>query len=89
LTSEPAIRGTFFALGLTVLFFSAFSYLAAYRCTVHANMGRLLAALIGGTLLATAVALFVMADVRITLLTDGLQGLVVLAAAFVYHPRHH
>ena len=89
LTTEPVVRGTFFALGLTVLFSSGFSFLAAYWCFNHPHMGRLLSALIGGVLLVGAVALFVIADVRIVLLTDGIRGLVVLAVAMLYHPRHH
>ena len=89
LTADAVARGTFFALGLTVLFSSGFSFLAAYWCFNHPHMGRLLSALIGGVLLAGAVALFVMADVRIVLLTDGVRGLIVLAAAMLYHPRHH
>ena len=89
LTTEPVVRGTFFALGLTVLFSSGFSFLAAYWCFNHPHMGRLLSALIGGVLLVGAVALFVIADVRIVLLTDGIRGLVVLAVAMPYHPRHH
>jgi len=89
IASEIVARGTFFGLGLSVLSSSAFSFLAAYWCTSHPHPGRLLAAVTGVVLMVTAVGLFVIADVKTPLLTDGLRGLVVLAVAVLYHPRHH